>query len=389
MIDFDFKEEFGNNSIYRGNFALDSATRAVLLNSRQTKTPAGNNPWIINTIKALRLASANNWIMLTSIGMNTWELALWACGQAKCKQIIIIPLKAKDNYREKIDQILFNFELERDYTGWLFYRATEKARSEKIDWPKRDKIAVGLADLIVPVSVRKGGNLDNLINRHSRDKGKPVIKDFETNYGAPKHERSFGSGSIEVAIPRKGWDYITHWTRTCYGPWPGERSALFYRRLINSGNQYPNSGLNTLRNILQKRVIYGFSRNLRGNLRGVALSCLHPIDIIPLMRWRKRYVRWNFEPYGIAISRKAAITAGIQPAIYGKPELYEVLIDSDKPYFQNEGEARAWRAEKEWRYIGDLDLSVINPEAMRIIVYKTEELDVLKGVCDSRVLSMI
>ena len=194
---------------------------------------------------------------------------------------------------------------------------------------------------------------------------------------------------INSTIPRSGWDYISHWTRTYHGRWPGEKSASFYRKLADSAGRYPHDGLATLKNILSERQIRASAENFRRGVTGVAFSSLHPRDVIPLMRWRKRYVRWNFEPYGIAISRPAAIRTGINPVIYGKPELYSKLAETDKPYFQSEGvDGGDWREEKEWRYLGDYDFSSLNPKEMIVIVRSRHEIDTVRQITDSAVIAI-
>jgi len=389
MRDFKYKKDFTSpvKAVFCGEFDIDSRQLAVILNSRQTKTPCGNDPWVDGTIKAIRQAISKNLTLLTGIGMNTWELALWACGHYGGNQIVIYPIRETDEIDRTIASISQDFNLDSTRTGWLFFEAAEKARSPKVDWPVRDKLALHFAETILPISVRPGGNLEGLINS---SKNSEIIDDFRVKYKKSERHEKIKLDEIKVTTPRKNWDYVIHWTRTCHGPWPGESSASFYASLIDSGDKYPHDGLETLRNILKTKKIYASSQNLREGTAAVAFSNLHPNDVVPLMRWRKRYVRWNFEPYGIGISQKSAIEAGIQPVIYGKPELYKMLADNDKPYFQSEGvDGGDWREENEWRYLGDFDLSKITPEDMVIIVYQANEVGALKDLANSKIISFI
>jgi hypothetical protein len=389
MRDFKFKKEFATpiKTTFYGDFDIDLARPAVVLNSRQTKTPCGNDPWVEGTIKAVRQVISWNMTLLTGIGMNTWELTLWACGHYGGNQIVIYPVRESDEIDRIIAGISRDFGLDSARTGWLFFEAAAKARSLKIDWPVRDRLALHFAKTILPISIRPSGNLEKLINS---SKNSEIIDDFRVKYKESNRHENIKLDDIKITMPRKNWDYIVHWTRTCHGPWPQESSASFYENLVGSGDKYPHSGLETLKNILKMKKIYASSQNLREGLSAVAFSGLHPNDVLPLMRWRKRYVRWNFEPYGIAISRKSAITGGIQPVIYGKPELYKMLVDNDKPYFQSEGvDGGDWREENEWRYLSDFDLSAIAPEEMVIIVYRPSEIAALKEITDSKILSFI
>jgi hypothetical protein len=387
MIDFKFiKElEFENGLKFYGNFDIDSSPKAAIFNSRQSKTPTGSDLWVVNTLRAVKSSIEKEYIVLTSLGMNTWELLIWACSEFGGKQIVIFPAVDDSEKETLINKICYDFNLDESRTGWLFFKPTAKARSSKADWPRRDKIAFKMADLIMSVSVRAEGNLDTLIRNQ---KEKPIINDFHTSYKTKTSAQAFKADKIVSTIPIKGWNYITHWTRSCYGPWPAEKPGAFYKRLAISNNIYPGNALETLKNILKYGRIRGSSRHLREGTSGVAFSSLHPAKILPLMRWRKRYVRWGFEPYGIAIEREAAIRSGIQPVIYSKPELYGRLKEHDKPYFQNEGESGAWRDEHEWRYIGDFDLSGVSSDNLTIITFKQDEIGQIRDVTPAMIISM-
>ena len=375
-------------TLFYGDFDYENITRAVILNSRQTKTPSGNEPWVKKTVGAVQYTREKDFAILTSTGMNTWELACAAAGNQNTRQIIIEHINSEDRIPEIIDNILAAYDLNPSNTGWLFYKSENDGRSPKSSWPIRDKLALDLASKIIPISIRPDGNLSLLIDKYRHDENVEIIENFKVEYNPKKPDQAFKPELVRVAIPRKKWNFITHWTRTCYGPWPGEKSADFYRRLIASGNDYPQNALETLKQILKEKVIRGSGNNLRAGLSGVSFSSLHPADVLPLMGWRKRLVRWNFEPYGLAIARSAAIEANIQPVIYGKPEIYDQLVETDKPYFQNQGsDGGAWKEEQEWRYLGDLDLSRINHQDMRIIVFRPAEMVALRNLTDVTIVS--
>ncbi|NLI16413.1 MAG: hypothetical protein GX409_09030 [candidate division Zixibacteria bacterium] len=360
---------------YYGAFGLNVAPLAVILNSRQGKIPCGKDKWVQNTLRAAQYAAEHNWTIITSIGMNTWEMALWACSRAGGRQVIACPANFEGNYQNQMDNIIKDFNLSPEKVGWLFHESTIKSRSPKSNWPQRDKLVIDTAQILIPVSVRPGGNLDKLITIH---RNKRVIKDFKTDYLKQSSERIVPpeSDTISRQLIDINWDYICHWTHTLNGPWPGQSHADYYRNITES-DIYPNGGLGSLINILQTRRIYASSKNIRDNQRVVAFSNLHPKDVLSLMTWRKRYVRYNFEPYGIAISRRAATALGIRPVIYGPSTLCKRLSDSDKPFFQSEGENGGdWRPENEWRCLGDLDLSVI-PDS-EIIVFVRDRAQITK-----------
>ena len=390
MINFKYKREISSpvRAVLYSNFDIDNSSLAVILNSRQTKTPSGSDAWIVKSIKAVKNAVDNNYILITSYGMNTWELICWAGGNYNGCQIIICPVASENNIDLIINSMLDDFKLNQDKTGWLFFKAVSHSKSPKSSWPIRDKLALSLADVIMPVSIRPNGNLLNLINQYSRDDNKTIMEDFRIPYS--KRKRTPNIMPIDVCdnLKSMSWNYITHWTRASNGPWLSETKKEFYQRLVNSNEEYPNTAFNTLKNILHKKKIYASSTHHRKGVSASAFTSLHPKAVLSLMHWRRRDVRWNFEPYSIAIARKTAIKAGIQPVIYGKPALYDRLTDKDKPYFQSEGvDGGNWRDEDEWRYIGDFNLAEIEPDDMIIIVKKPEEIELLRGITESKVIS--
>jgi hypothetical protein len=377
-----------NISKYNGPFPIDTTPLAAILNSRQGKMPCGKNLWVANTIKAVQYAASQGLTVITSIGMNTWELAIWACSDLGVRQIIVIPESKSPELQKTQDSIRADFNLDMQKVGWLAYPATINARSDKANWPQRDKLAIEKANILIPVSLRPGGNLERLINGQS---GKNVIGDFKTEYRESASDRvpPPEPESLSQSLIDFSWDHVCHWAHTVYGPWPGQNRADYYRSIANT-ETYPNTGLAALINIIRAKMIYGSSNNIRKNQKAVAFSNLHPRDMLNLMTWRKRYVRYNFEPYGIAIARKTAVAAGACPVIYGESSLYKRLTDSDKRFFQNEGENGGdWRPESEWRHIGDLDLATIPPDEILLIVRNQSEITILRQYCDYRIIAFI
>lgn len=370
---------------FHENSAPVVSARVVILNSRQGKMPCGQDSWIINTVKAAKFAANNGWTVITGIGMNTWEMAVWACSAAGTHQIIAIPEYSNADMEKIRNEILADFNMLSEKTGWLLYPA-KLSRSAKTGWPKRDKLAIEAADILIPISIRPGGNLEKLMANYPT---KRIINDFKIDYLEQSSERIIPPepDSVSQQLTETDWDHICHWTHTNNGPWPGQNRADYYRSIAES-ETYPNNGLNSLINILQTHRIYASSENIRVNQKAVAFSNLHPKEMLSLMSWRKRYVRYNFEPYGIAITRHAAVTSGMRPVIYGPPSLYKRLADSDKPFFQSEGaKGGDWRPENEWRYVGDLDLSQFSISDLLVVVRDKLEIEAIKKQGDWRVIS--
>ena len=89
------------NYLLRGEKRLLYQDPVLILNSRQSKTPVGTDPWIRNTIDAVKFAVDSGSPVIASIGMNTWELVLWAVGECDGSAIILCPIKKGESAEVK------------------------------------------------------------------------------------------------------------------------------------------------------------------------------------------------------------------------------------------------------------------------------------------------
>ena len=356
---------------FHGNHNLLHTPLAVILNSRQSKTPLGNDPWVKNTLAAIQAASDAAFTLITSIGMNTWELALWAAADKKRPLIILIPSEKHKSLPAHAREIALDFNIDPNLALWLSIPPTPGSHGAKGWWEQRDTLAFTLAPRIYPVSIRPDGRWAALLGSPEAA-GKEIVSDYKTPY--PKTSRSIPILPKNFTVPRiRPWPYLTHWTRRRYTPWPGESSCEFYRDLAASGDDYPRSASATLLRILHERRIRGSSERIRGAADVVAFTAIPPDEALGLMKWRGRFARPTFEPYGICIHRNAAQAAGIKPVEY----LPEGLQSNATPKALQQGFGRGfWPAEAEWRAVGDIDLSEIDPRHIRVLV--PTEADVLK-----------
>ncbi len=187
--------------------------------------------------------------------------------------------------------------------------------------------------------------------------------------------------NLEIANPRDNvlpWDALIHWTRKTANPWPGETKADFYAAFDTKENGYPRSGFHTLKRILKQRRLMASKKLIRGNKSVVSLTECLPWELAKLVKWRPGLFRWTFEPYGIALNRSKLESLGARSVIYGEDYQFRFLQEQDIPFFQSCGhDENNWREEKEWRHLGDLDLTLFQPEDAIVFVYTKEEAEEL------------
>lgn len=370
--------------IVQGNRDLLNGKPAVILNSSQSKTPCGNDSWVAATSTAVIELVGSGYSIITSIELITWELVTYLVAKNDGDQIIVSPYCDNENGKIIFQKTIDEFGLDIERTAMVFVAPEPDSRKPKATWLKRDKAAITLANLLVPVSIRPGGKLENLLKTSGKER--EILSKYQIEYKKPivrppRYENK------SISFNQENWDYVTHWTRTHHGPWPGQTKRDFYRQLIKSENEYSNSAFNALTNIAEEGTIRASSKRIRVGLEVVGFTESNPREVLSQMRWLPKRVNWNFEPYGIAIRKKAAEKIGIKPVIYGYPDDYELLPDPDKPYFQSRGQKDVdWSIEREWRHIGDLDLAKIHPEDLKFLIWRKREAGLLRKITSSEVL---
>jgi len=364
------------DEMWEGDRTLLTWPTAAVLNSRQSRYPVGADPWVRSTIEAATWVAREGTALISGAGLATWEMGLWAAGEALGGVIVLagVPGNAPSSAVEKqLQELLRDFTLSHQSVLVLPYR--ESARSPKGLWQVRDRWIMEHAKLLLPVSIRPGGFFESTLRRN--DLAQKVDARFLTDY-APRRNVFPRRPHVDIVRARLrpddwlGW--AIHWTRTQHGPWPGERARSFYRDLAASGNSYPRDALATLNRILEEQIVRGSRRHMPLQKAMIGFTELHPADALELMRWRRRYVEFSYEPYGVAVRTAALLQRGARIVRYGTPEERKALPVSERPFFQTVSSKKAdWRAEREIRLEGDLDLSALNPEDVRIIIRSEAE----------------
>ncbi|MCC6963557.1 MAG: hypothetical protein IT585_09930 [candidate division Zixibacteria bacterium] len=354
----------------------------AILNSRQSKRPCGSDDWVKATTRAVEMLLSEGVVFLTSTGLSTWELAVHLVNTRGGSQVIVFDPGIDP------DTIVKSFQLDRSRCS-LVQSGPTAERDSTSTAHYRDEAIAWLADQLIPISVRSGGFLEEVIKK-SCCAGKAVDTRFRVPYcaGFDRPDYDFQSQRLNSALDGEHWTLLTHWTRSHHGPLPEETAFEFYHDLLTR-ERYPRSALDILLMILRSGRIRGSSRFIRGGFPVVSLTARTPQEAVQLMRWRRRYTYYNFEPYGIAIGRGATQALSCRPAIYGSDELYERLAPSERPFFQKAGSTVAdWTPEAEWRVIGELRLTELPPEEVRVIVYRQQEIAAIEDTCAFRVDAM-
>ncbi|MFZ2446515.1 MAG: hypothetical protein WAW37_09160 [Syntrophobacteraceae bacterium] len=256
----------------------------------------------------------------------------------------------------------------------------------------RDRVLAAVSHAHLILELRSGGNLATLLEEQQKrnprfqfifDPGEEnssnagnyrLIRNFSGNcerfslpVSAGSREAGPGPGparGTRISCPgpeRIEWPkFLYHYTRGCPGPWPGQSQTAFLLSLLDNDPRSGHSALDTLLRIISERRIRAGFKLVRGRGPVISWSSHPPPEFCALRRWNPAFARWTVEPYGIAVSRDCLRGFDAKPAVYGGDETYRMLPESERSRFQSSAAGRAaWRGEREWRSVGDLELDRI------------------------------
>jgi len=364
-------------TVLAGPTELLNKSTFTILNSRQSPRIAKSTEWSGKTLEVLRSLDPKENVLVSSLGTTAWDFLSWAGAKMGFPLILVFPGGSALNFKVVRTKAILNLGLDDNKTLGIRPLLLKKYKNKIEKNTLRDHWVFALSQQFVPVSVKPGGNLDKRL-AHPSVNGRVIDKSQSIPYLAsnPK-QKLIVPETICLPDDFNPKQYLIHWTRSCNGPWPDEKSLDYFGRAINEDEG--QSGFNTLKKIVQEKLIRSSSRLIRGGYEVVPFTDRPPSDLLKLVKWRSGLQRWTFEPYGIAVNKNRLEEMGARPVIYGDISKFEGLQESDKPFFQLEGSGKQdWKQEKEWRIEGDLILSDFRRSEIALICYSKHEAEKLK-----------
>jgi len=232
------------------------------------------------------------------------------------------------------------------------------------------------------------GRRNGLRSRHTGNSGKcrgslrepDVLFAERTTTITRVQQRTTARLAPIVALPAEDdWSFLIHCTRRPPGTWPDQSEEEFLDELILDPDNVDRSPLAALRRIVEQQRIVATYKTIRGPWAGVCFTAV-PLRELPKLRaFRPHRGRWDFEPYGICIRRSWLEQRGSQPVCYGEQQLWDALADEERPFFQRKASRSKhtnrtidWQVEREWRHVGDVDLSEL-PAADGLVFVPSEQ----------------
>ena len=163
-------------------------------------------------------------------------------------------------------------------------------------------------------------------------------------------------------------EWLIHCTRACDGAWPGQTESQYRDELLLNADAPVRPPLETLQRIIRSRRLIASAIASTKAYPVVCFSSVALADLLIARSYRPHLKRWDYEPWGIAIRKSAAISTGVQQVIYGVATDRKQIRAADQFRFQAVGKTYDWTSEKEWRFEGDLRLDALDPSDLRVFV---------------------
>jgi len=355
---------------------VSKRTTTILL-SRQPLRPSGKTAWVKQSVAAVRWLKNRGLVLHSSVGMQTWELLTSVASLEGIKQTLSVPAASGYEFERLTESAIDQFELNPGRVDFIPVFREEKNTTKEELWLRRDKRLLEAADVLLPISLRKGGHMDSLLQWLCRQ-GKSVENRFRVDYEKRVQPLAYRlkAEQLDPKLQQLEDQYLIHWTRAANSAWPTEKLIYYYKAVIES-ESHPRSAFSTLINIILTEKIVATPKNMPAGIPTVSFSGLAPADIVPLVTWRSRFRQMSFEPYGIGIEKQYAMGKGVCPVQYYHKDC-DRTHNSEQWLWQYVGKKADWRAEQEYRYKGDFDLSCFPSNRLLALCHTQREAEIIE-----------
>ena len=366
---------------------------SALLISRQSRALAPDTPWLRSVFEHFSTGTAGASFVGT-LGQVIHEAPLWAAANSHKPVAVVLPQYVTAAGSAKAQEKAFaeSRALIRDLLPSGFDetrlclvlpvwpenpRPSSLSKEDKNH--RRDLVVAGLASHVFTLGVSPGGTIHRVIEALSSIGRKTVALPLISQ--SIKHEPVKWPAAPDTPTAsvwtEPGW--LSHYVRSCTGPWPGQTRCEYYSSLQCRDPLSEHTAFGTLRRIVREGVVRASDKWVRGDWPVISLTESTPAEVMPLHRYMHHLVRWDFEPYAIRFRQSAAVSYGaMQVAYIDDPDYWRNLPQEKLWWFQPKIGGRDIALEKEWRFRGDLLLKDFSPSEIRLLVPTKAEAELLR-----------
>ena len=178
--------------------------------------------------------------------------------------------------------------------------------------------------------------------------------------------------------------FLLHWARRQSNAWPDQDQNAHLDQLIFGSAEDRYQEVMTLCRIIASNRLIGAAHLTRDPAPVVCFTAVPVGELPDRTVFRKHLARWDFVPYGLAIRKSVLQSAGCKEVIYGDDSDWKTLSSDHRPWFQLQTSKNGkldWTQEREWRLLGDLDLSSIGSDDAFAFVKNEFDAKRLSEIC--------
>ncbi|MGB3977131.1 MAG: hypothetical protein WBM02_03235 [bacterium] len=343
----------------------------TVIHSAKSRSTCTNAPWIRLTKRILSEHDPDKKILITSAGMLHYDIVLREWMHRGGFSRVILHKEFNDwpeNVKGLYSWLVNNPQIEIIQALPSGLTGTSSDRDKKKAYLSRDRLVLQSASIIEVGCVNPNGRMVGLL--------KAINPQFQTirRWFLSKEERSsiecYKRSSFQPPDDMGSFnEYIWHFTRARFTPWPDETMVDYLDNLLARGQVAPYSAETVLRRIIEEKRIRSSNYLVRGNHPVVCFSGASWKVAKTLFTWQNHLRRLRFEPFAIGIAKHRLSDLAIHPVIYGSEAEYSILDGEEQWKFQKYDRfSTKWIDEAEWRCKGDLNLSSIGEENLAILV---------------------
>lgn len=265
------------------------------------------------------------------------------------------------------------------------------------DPKQRDSTAIMLADRVIALHLREGGNIEQaILQRLTIDAPEPCVWVVAPDRGPKSWHRCVTAGAILWRIDYQqnclhsatatatdltastekvvtaalyplpdgleSGQWLIHCTRSRSGALPGQNQNAWRDEVLLGGRLGQHwTAKDVLVEILRSQRLRGHRLN-KDSPPVVCFAAVGLFELLGRRTYRPHLGRWDYEPFGIAFRQQALSRCGALPVIYGPSADRQQLPAESRWRFQAQGKTYDWTTEKEWRVCGSVDLSAVSDE---------------------------
>lgn len=402
-----------------------SSSFASLVSSRQSHRNEARSNWFRKFLHAARSLSRDDdwWLVFPEIATGLlsehvsqrFQTRSIQCEFATLPQIVEYLTQARGPALGSKERTLQCWIM-----PWSANRSCSSDVEQKEQRPQRsgvkeaDRLAIHLPDRVHVLDVRKGGNVDQLLQERleassGTDFGVRLYRWVDETNARPAHlikagavewllsrgeelrtnntevQLSYAVETFNPIVPvsffasrseHSSWPYLTHCTRGRSYSWNDATMRADWDRWLLEELPDESSPWLSLLHIVESQRLLAAPGMTRQQVATISFSAVPLPELLDRRTYRNHLQRWDWEPYGLCIHRSVLEELGGREVIYGDESTWEDLPEESRPWFQPRYSRNGkidWQEEREWRMVGNLRLRRIPWQSLFFFVPSTSE----------------